>query len=110
MMLLNHYWHNDWEYFESDIEKYEYLYQKIENRLKDLNSQKIYQFTKNKISDQAFSLGFYILNSQNLYHVPPQSIFKTNDDFRSNYFPSYNPLNTNSYRAAKYFFDKAIEQ
>lgn len=34
-MLLNHHWHNDWEYFESDIEKYEYLYQKIENRLKD---------------------------------------------------------------------------
>ncbi len=81
----------------------------IESRLKEINSQKFYEVSINERSEQAFNLAFYILNSQNLWHVPSKSVFKTNEEFKTDYFPTYKPLNENYYRVAIFFFDMALK-
>jgi hypothetical protein len=81
----------------------------IGNRLKVLDSHKVHHISKNTTSEQAFNLGFYILNSQNLWHMPSKPIFKSNDDFKTNYFPSYKPISESCYKAAKIAFDIALE-
>jgi tetratricopeptide (TPR) repeat protein len=81
----------------------------IESKLKEINSKKEYFISCNQKSAQAFNLGFYILNSQSLWHIPPNTVFKTIDDFKDGYFPNFQPLNFDCYRISKVLFDLALK-
>ena len=81
----------------------------IESKLKEINSKKEYFISRNQKSAQAFNLGFYILNSQSLWHIPPNTVFKTIDDFKDGYFPNFQPLNFDCYRISKMLFDLALK-
>lgn len=61
------------------------------------------------ISEQLFNLGFYLINSRNLFVLPNQPVTKGFFDFKTEFFPTFDAVKWQDYLVAKTLFELALK-
>ncbi|GEO05560.1 hypothetical protein AAE02nite_32240 [Adhaeribacter aerolatus] len=91
----------------------------INNTLDDVINRvesKIAQILQNELgrevnyqSQQLFNIGFYILNSKNLFGIPKQTVLDGYFNFKNEFFPTFETIKWEDYIVSKKLFELALK-
>jgi hypothetical protein len=64
-----------------------------------------FSYKLDKKSIDLFNIGFHLLNSKNILNIPDEEVTDGPFDFKSKYFPDFEPLRWNDYNTAAKLFE-----